>query len=41
LRRRVAARSGDASEATLAVLEKQFAWVEPLDESERMLSVSG
>lgn len=30
LRRRVAARTGDASEATLAVLEKQLGWIEPL-----------
>ena len=30
LRRRVAARQGDASEATLAVLEKQLGWIEPL-----------
>jgi aminoglycoside phosphotransferase family enzyme/predicted kinase len=41
LRRRVAARAGDASEATLAVLEKQLAWVEPLDDAERTLSVAG
>jgi len=36
LRRRIAARKGDASEATLAVLEKQLGWVEPLaaDEAE-------
>lgn len=30
LRRRVEARTGDASEATLAVLEKQLEWIEPL-----------
>jgi aminoglycoside phosphotransferase family enzyme/predicted kinase len=35
LRRRLMARSGDASEATVAVLEKQLAWFEPLDEDER------
>jgi uncharacterized protein len=38
LRRRVQARQaagGDASEATLAVLEQQFGWLEPLTESER------
>ncbi len=29
LRRRIAARKGDASEATLAVLDKQLTWVEP------------
>ncbi|WIM04877.1 MAG: AAA family ATPase [Candidatus Nitricoxidivorans perseverans] len=37
LRRRILARqgTGDASEATLAVLEKQFGWIEPLAEEER------
>ncbi len=35
LRRRLMARSGDASEATVAVLEKQLTWFEPLDEDER------
>ncbi len=35
LRRRLVARSGDASEATVAVLEKQLAWFEPLDDGER------
>lgn len=35
LRRRLAARSGDASEATVAVLEQQLRWVEPLTEEER------
>ncbi|MDP2809315.1 MAG: AAA family ATPase [Rhodocyclaceae bacterium] len=35
LRRRLMARSGDASEATVAVLEKQLTWFEPLDEGER------
>ncbi|MCX7157119.1 MAG: AAA family ATPase [Rhodocyclales bacterium] len=33
--RRLIARSGDASEATVAVLEKQLTWFEPLDEEER------
>jgi aminoglycoside phosphotransferase family enzyme/predicted kinase len=35
LRRRLMARSGDASEATVAVLEKQLTWFEPLDDSEQ------
>lgn len=35
LRRRLMARSGDASEATVAVLEKQLAWFEPLDQAEQ------
>ena len=35
LRRRIEARSGDASEATLDVLERQLAWFEPPDEDER------
>jgi aminoglycoside phosphotransferase family enzyme/predicted kinase len=38
LRERIAARQargGDASEATLAVLEQQLGWVEPLSETER------
>ena len=35
LRRRLLARSGDASEATVAVLEKQLTWFEALDEDER------
>jgi predicted kinase len=30
LRRRIQARSGDASEATVAVLERQLAWFEAL-----------
>lgn len=34
LRRRLAARSGDASEAGVAVLERQLAWFEPLDAEE-------
>ncbi len=40
LRRRVAARSGDASEATVDILEKQLLWLEPLDAAEQALSVS-
>ncbi|WP_127804499.1 bifunctional aminoglycoside phosphotransferase/ATP-binding protein [Hydrogenophaga sp. NH-16] len=42
LRRRISARhaSGkDASEATLAVLEQQFGWLEPLTEAERVLAL--
>jgi hypothetical protein len=35
LRRRVAARRGDASEATLAVLDRQLEWVEPVAAEER------
>lgn len=35
LRRRLVARSDDASEANVAVLEKQLTWFEPLDEEER------
>jgi hypothetical protein len=35
LRRRLGARSGDASEATVAVLEKQLTWFEPLTADER------
>lgn len=34
LRRRVLARQGDASEATVAVLETQMAWLEPLADDE-------
>jgi len=34
LRRRIAARQGDASEATLDVLERQLGWIEPLDAAE-------
>ena len=34
LRRRLLARTGDASEATVAVLEKQLAWFEPSEEEE-------
>jgi predicted kinase len=39
LRRRIAARSGDASEATLDVLERQMNWFEPLDANERARSI--
>jgi predicted kinase len=38
LRERIAERQasgGDASEATLSVLEQQLGWVEPLNEAER------
>jgi hypothetical protein len=35
LRRRLLARTGDASEAGVAVLDQQLAWLEPLDEAER------
>ena len=35
LRRRLLARSGDASEATVAVLERQLEWFEALDDDER------
>jgi aminoglycoside phosphotransferase family enzyme/predicted kinase len=35
LHRRLQARTGDASEAGVAVLEQQMAWLEPLDEAER------
>jgi aminoglycoside phosphotransferase family enzyme/predicted kinase len=34
LRRRLLARSGDASEATVAILERQFGWFEPLTAQE-------
>jgi uncharacterized protein len=34
LRRRLAARAGDASEADVAVLERQLGWQEPLDQAE-------
>ncbi|MCF8177977.1 MAG: AAA family ATPase [Sulfuritalea sp.] len=40
LRRRLQARSGDASEATVAVLERQLEWFEPLDEEERSFAVT-
>ncbi|MDP2825838.1 MAG: AAA family ATPase [Sulfuritalea sp.] len=39
LRRRLLARSGDASEASVAVLEKQLAWFEPLDADERACTI--
>lgn len=35
LRRRLLARTGDASEATVAVLERQLAWFEPLSAAEQ------
>ncbi|OHC61945.1 MAG: hypothetical protein A3H93_16645 [Rhodocyclales bacterium RIFCSPLOWO2_02_FULL_63_24] len=35
LRRRLATRSGDASEAGVTVLQKQLDWFEPLDDEER------
>ena len=35
LRRRLMARGGDASEATVAVLDKQIGWFEPLDQGEQ------
>ena len=38
LRRRLRARTGDASEATVAVLEQQGQWVQPLGEDERGLA---
>lgn len=40
LRRRIAARRGDPSEATLEVLEKQLQWIEPLGDDERKLAIS-
>jgi aminoglycoside phosphotransferase family enzyme/predicted kinase len=40
LRQRVAARRGDASEATVAVLERQLGWLEPLDAAEQALAIS-
>jgi aminoglycoside phosphotransferase family enzyme/predicted kinase len=39
LLRRLAARRGDASEATATVLEKQFDWVEPLMDAERKIAI--
>ncbi|MCX7148119.1 MAG: ATP-binding protein, partial [Rhodocyclales bacterium] len=39
LHRRLMARVGDASEATVAVLEKQQIWFEPLDDSERACAI--
>ncbi len=40
LQRRLLARHGDASEATVEVLEKQLGWMEPLgsDETERVIT---
>ncbi len=40
LRRRIQARSGDASEATVDVLERQLAWFEALDDDERQLAIA-
>jgi len=40
LRRRLRARSGDASEATVAVLERQLDWFEPLGEAERACAIT-
>lgn len=39
LARRIAARRGDASEATVAVLEQQLAWAEPLAADELALRI--
>jgi aminoglycoside phosphotransferase family enzyme/predicted kinase len=39
LRRRLRARRGDASEATVDVLERQFEWFEPLSAAERAVAV--
>lgn len=39
LRRRLLARSGDASEATVTVVDQQLAWMEPLSAEERSLAV--
>jgi len=43
LRQRVEARKGDASEATVAVLEKQLLWFEPLtaDEARYRIALPG
>jgi aminoglycoside phosphotransferase family enzyme/predicted kinase len=40
LQRRIEARRGDASEATLAVLDKQLTWIEALGEDERRYAVT-
>jgi len=40
LRRRLVARSGDASEATVAVLERQLTWFEALDDDERACAIT-
>ena len=39
LRRRIQARSGDASEATVAVLARQLGWFEALTDAERQLAI--
>ena len=39
LRRRLDARSGDASEATVAILDRQLGWFEPLDADERSYTI--
>jgi len=41
LRRRIAGRQGDASEATVEVLDRQLGWDEPLDAGERAFAVAG
>ncbi|MGE5465800.1 MAG: AAA family ATPase [Ignavibacteria bacterium] len=40
LRHRLEARRSDASEATVAVLDRQLEWIEPLDADERALAVT-
>jgi predicted kinase len=40
LRRRLLARSGDASEATVAILDRQLAWFEPLSAAEQAVALS-
>jgi aminoglycoside phosphotransferase family enzyme/predicted kinase len=40
LRRRLNTRTGDASEATVAVLEQQLQWHEPLTAAERKLAIA-
>lgn len=40
LRHRLQTRRGDASEATVAILEKQLDWVEALDDSEKALVIA-
>lgn len=39
LRRRLGARSGDASEATVAILDRQLGWFEPLGADERAYAI--
>lgn len=39
LRRRLGARSGDASEATAAILDRQLGWFEPLDADEQACAI--